>query len=142
MKVFFDTNVWVANFATRGFCEDLVKFTVGLHDQTDFFLLTCPAVHRETARILRDKFGLGTTDLHRIDIIFSRLQTVPDGDWQAPADFPDPDDVPIVGAALGAGAGLFVTGDKALLALDRIEGLPVRSPRDAYLSLRGLQTDH
>ncbi len=143
MKLFFDSNVWVANFATRGFCKDLVKLAIGLHDQANLILITCPAVQRETKHILRDKFGLSATDLHRIDIVFSRLHTEPDGgNWQAPNDFPDPDDAPIVGATLAAGADLFVTGDKALLALEAVEGLPIRPPRDVFISLRGLPGGH
>jgi len=139
VKLFFDSNVWVANFATRGFCEDLVKFTIGMHDQTNLVLITCPAVHGETIRILRDKFRLSAIDLQRVDIVFSRLHTVPNGHhWQPSADFPDPDDAPIIGAALAAGTDLFVTGDKALLALDTIENLPIRSPRDTYILLRDL----
>ena len=55
-----------------------------------------------------------------------------------PADFPDPDDAPIVGAALAAGADLLVTCDRALLALACIEGLAIVTPREAYQNLLGL----
>jgi predicted nucleic acid-binding protein len=51
---------------------------------------------------------------------------------------PDPDDAWIIAAALNAGADLFVTGDKALLELGAVQGLPIIDPRTAYARLRGL----
>ncbi len=55
------------------------------------------------------------------------------------ADIPDPDDAWIIAAAVTAGSDLLVTGDKALLALDAVAGLPILDPRAAYLKIRGLK---
>jgi predicted nucleic acid-binding protein len=50
----------------------------------------------------------------------------------------DPSDALILAAALAAGADLFVTGDKALLDLGEVQGMPILDVRTAYLRLRGL----
>ncbi len=45
---------------------------------------------------------------------------------------PDPDDEPIVAAALTGQAHVFVTGDKTLLELHRVVDLPVITPRQFW----------
>ncbi len=138
MKLLLDSNVLVASLISRGLCADLVALVTSLHDIDRIRVLYCPAVAREVMRLLQGKLGANETQIDFARRFFATLSRVPDGTWTAPRNFPGPDDAPIIGAALGAGAELFVTGDKALLALDRIEGLPLRSPRAAYIALRGL----
>ena len=48
---------------------------------------------------------------------------------------PDPDDEVILAAALAGKANVFVTGDKALLNLESVEGLPIITPRGLWESL-------
>jgi putative PIN family toxin of toxin-antitoxin system len=50
----------------------------------------------------------------------------------------DRDDIPIVTCAIAGKADLFVTGDKALLDLEEIDGLPMVSPRQLWTRLAGL----
>jgi predicted nucleic acid-binding protein len=138
VKVLLDTNVWVAGITSRGLCHDLMTRAFTLHEQGLLSLLVCPAMEWETLRILADKIGLPADDLRRVETILGRMGRVPDGAWTPPAGFPDPDDVPIVGAALAAGATALVTGDKALLALAAVEGLEIIDPREAFLRLRSL----
>ena len=57
---------------------------------------------------------------------------------EAPAIEPgisDRDEAPIVAAALSANASMFITGDKELLALNEIEGMPILSPREEWVRL-------
>ena len=138
MRLLLDSNVLVASLLSRGLCADLVALVTSLHDIDRVRALYCPTIESEVMRLLKGKLGANEGQMESARQFFATLDRVPDGVWTAPADFPDPDDVPIVGAALAVGADLFVTGDKALLALERIERLPIRSPRDAYLLLRGL----
>ncbi len=138
MRLFLDSNVWVAALGTSGLCLDLVETAIGLDDASQVVLLTCPAAGTEILRILANKFHLSTTEIETTRALLDRMRQVPDGAGSPPSGFPDPDDWPIIAAALAAGADLFVTGDKALLDLGEIEGLPIRSPRDAYILLRGL----
>ena len=61
-----------------------------------------------------------------------------------PAELPrvelqDKDDLPILGAAIAAGAEVLVTGDKELLDLGHIEDLEILSPRQFWEKLRAQQ---
>jgi len=138
VKILLDSNVWVAGFATRGLCADLLQCLLRLHEEDECSVLVCPAVQSEVIRILRDKIGLDPLDLHRVEIIMGRMEAVADGRWSPPPGFPDPGDVPIVGAALHAAAAWLVTGDAALQALETVESVQILSPRAAFLHLRGL----
>lgn len=138
MKLLADSNVWVAAFATRGLCADLLRLSLRRHGRAGFELLTCAVVREETLRILRDKFGASAATLGDVHTAMAMAREVPSADWPPPADFPDPDDAPIVGAALAGGADLLVTGDRALLALAHIESLTIVTPRAAYQSLLDL----
>ncbi len=139
MRVFFDTNVWIASFIARGLCADLVGAAMAAHDGGTIEVLTCPAVVVETQRLLRDKFHANDAQCHAADTVFGRLTMVEDGIAAIPSFFPDSDDWTIIAAAFESGADLFVTGDKALLDLDEVEGLPIVTPRAAFLKLRGLE---
>ncbi len=135
MKLLFDSNVWVAAFGTHGLCKQLVEQAIVLDEAAAIELVLCPAVRQEVMRILEHKFRLGMDELARARRILSEIATVPDGVWQPADAFPDPDDVPIIGAALAVGVDLFVTGDKALLELGEVEGLSIVTPRTAFLKL-------
>ncbi len=139
MRVFFDTNVWIASFIARGLCADLVGAAMAAHDAGGIEVLTCPAIIVETQRLLRDKFCATDAQWHAADTVFGRVTLVADGVAEIPSFFPDHDDWPIVAAAVEAAADLFVTGDQALLELGQVEGLPIVTPRTAFLKLRGLE---
>jgi predicted nucleic acid-binding protein len=51
----------------------------------------------------------------------------------------DKDDLPILGAAIAAGAEVLVTGDKELLDLGPIENLEILSPRQFWEKLKAQQ---
>ena len=139
MRWLLDSNVWVAAFAARGLCAELTFRAIELHEQGIIAVMVCPTVQEEVLRILARKVGLPQESLTRVQALLARMTTVPEGRWSPPPGFPNPDNVPIVGAALEAGATALVTGDQALLALRAIDGLPVLSPREAFLRLRRLR---
>ena len=139
MKVFFDTNVWIASFIAQGLCAQLVRAALALHDTGRVEVLTCPAVLEETQRLLRNRFRASDAQLAASQTIFQSIHRIADGATPIPVDFPDQNDWPILAAALAVQTDLFVTGDKALLALTEVEGLPILDPRTAYLKLRSLE---
>jgi len=139
VRVFFDTNVWLASFIAHGLCADLVNTMMTAHDAGRMDVMVCPAVIAETKRrLLLGKLHADDAQWRAAETVFFHITNVADGGARMPPDFPDPDDWPIVAAAVEARADLFVTGDKALLALGTVEDLPVLDPRAAYLRLRGL----
>lgn len=138
MKLLFDSNVWLSGLVARGLCADLLRLALQRHGHAGVELMLCATVRDEVLRILRDKFKATDAGLDAARATMANTREVANGHWQPPADFPDLDDAPIIAAALAAGADLFVTGDKALLALGAVQGLPLIAPREAYLRLRGL----
>jgi len=128
--IFLDTNVLASALATRGLCADLFQVVIKWHR-----LVICREVLDELERILPRSFRL-PSDLTRQYLAFldsiaeisttTRAPTVP---------IPDPDDTPIVAAALAADAALFVTGDKALLGLGQVDGMPIVPPRTCWETL-------
>ena len=126
MKVFLDTNVLASALATRGLCAELFEAVLQSHE-----LLISPPVLKELARVLPAKLGLSrqiTTNF--IDLLQVYATIV--HSTNVAVSLPDPDDEPIVASALSGKARVFVTGDKALLELGSVEGLPVISPRQFW----------
>lgn len=127
MRVFLDTNVLASALATRGLCADLLQAVAKEH-----VLIVGEPVIAELRRILPRSFRLPD------DIVDGYLAFLLDIGELAqeilPPDtpVPDPDDLPILGCALGAAADVFVTGDKPLLELSEVQGMPLVSPRGLW----------
>ena len=136
MKLFFDSNIWVAGFATHGLCADLVRLALRMHGKGSVELFISRQVLNETERILHDKFHLDATSVASAREAMAWVREAADGDWLAPDSFPDPDDIPIVGAAIAAGADLLVTGVKAMLALEVVSNTRIVQPRACWIELR------
>ena len=134
MKVFVDTNVWLSGLLGRGLCADLLDALI----DAGWPLLLDERVLGELRRIAQHKFGVDDLMLARVERFLRQQAVLLPASAQAAKNIPGPDDAWIIAAALTADAGLFVTGDKALLALGAVEGLPIIDPRAAYLKLRGL----
>ncbi|MDT8321329.1 MAG: putative toxin-antitoxin system toxin component, PIN family [Xanthomonadales bacterium] len=134
MKVFVDTNVWLAGRFSRGLCAELLDALLELSAE----IMLDERVLAEFHRIARDKFSVDSDVLDEAERFFRRYTEVLASAAEPCTGIPDPDDVWIVAAALDGGADWFVTGDKALLDLGRVRNLVVLSPRDAYTHLRGL----
>lgn len=131
MKVFFDTNVLISAFATRGLCADLFAHVLLEHD-----LVVGEVVLTELRTKLRTKLKLPKKT---IDDIVAQLR---DGlVVKAPAKhmdlkISDPDDEWVVASAVAGGADVLVTGDAAVLKLGTRAPLPILSPRGLWELLR------
>jgi putative PIN family toxin of toxin-antitoxin system len=139
VKAVLDSNVWISGFVARGLCADLLRAALRRHGAGDFELLLPETVRQEVLRVLRDKFLAPSEAIAAARAAMEEARTVEPGSWQAPADFPDPTDAPILAASLAADADFFVTGDAELLALGEVDGLPIVSPRQMYLKLVGIE---
>lgn len=124
VKVFLDTNVLASAVATRGLCAELFESVLAGHE-----LLASRELLEELWRILTTKLRIpsDTADAF-VTLNGENATTLP-----TPAEFrvgiPDLDDAPLIAAALAGGAKCFITGDKALLDLGKVAGMPVISPR-------------
>jgi putative PIN family toxin of toxin-antitoxin system len=125
VRVFFDTNVLVSAFVSRGLCTDLLKIVLGEHD-----LLVSNLVVEEFEHVLRDKLGVPKNILENALGIFAHVEVVPNG-----PEFEKNDDT-ILAAAIDCEADIFVTGDHELLTVAKRFPIPAVSPRKFMELLR------
>jgi putative PIN family toxin of toxin-antitoxin system len=130
VKVILDTNVLVAAFATRGLCADVFRLAA-----TDHELLIGGPVLIEVREILETKLRIPAPARNDVLQVLRRFVQVPAAKGPIALGIDDPDDEWVVACAIAAPADVFVTGDKALLELRRVERLPIISPREFWTQL-------
>lgn len=130
MRVFLDTNVLASALTGHGLCRDLLNRLVIGHT----VLLGVPVLD-ELHRILVSKFRVPENLWDELALRLREFEQVPAADAPRTLAIPDPDDVPIIACALAAHADVIVTGDRALLKLRSIDGVPVMTPRQLWLKL-------
>jgi uncharacterized protein len=127
VKVFLDTNVLASALATRGLCADLFESVLAEHE-----LIVSPLLLTELKRILTTKLRISAEVTRDYIALLTAEGVTVATPSVIPKGIPDPDDAPLIAAALASGAECFVTGDKALLALGAVEGLLILSPRQFW----------
>lgn len=134
MKVFFDTNVVLAAFATRGLCADLFAHVLVEHE-----LLIGETVIRELRSTLRIKLKLSRTAIDEIEALLRDQVVVSTPKEHLGLGISDADDEWIVAEAMAGGADVLVTGDAALQKLRKRGPLRIVSPRGLWETLRGTE---
>jgi len=135
VRIFLDTNVLVSSITTRGLCCELVENIIDRHE-----LFTGAPVLRELERVLAAKFHLPARLIADfLSLIQTEGQVIPAPKTMPRLSFKDRDDIPILACVIAARPDVFVTGDKALLDLGSIEGIPILSPREIWQKLSGLE---
>ena len=124
MKVFLDTNVLVSAAATRGLCADVLREVLISHK-----LVVSPPLFSELENILKKKLNL---PYELISEFIEILQQ--DAHQSSQSDLPDveiqdKDDLTILSSALNGETDVFITGDKELLELSRINDMDTISPK-------------
>ena len=124
MKVFVDTNVLVAAFATRGLCADVLRYILAEHQ-----LVTGEVVLTELRRALSRRLQAPPHTVEAILELLREHEVAPRP--EAPSDLPirDPDDRWILASAVDAKADVFITGDADLLDIAASAPLRVLAPR-------------
>jgi putative PIN family toxin of toxin-antitoxin system len=131
VRVFLDTHVLVAAFATRGLCADVFRMAAAEHE-----LLIGTPVLTELRRILEHKLRMPAPARSEVLQVLRRFSTVPAAATVPDLGIGDAYDDRVVACALAASAQVFVTGDKALLGLRGVQGVPIVSPREFCLQTR------
>jgi len=131
MRVFLDTNVLAAGFATRGLCSDLIRETLENHE-----LITSLAILAELNRILRDKFKVPTEQAEEVLELIHSCGQISEPNVQSSYEIADQDDVPHLSAAENAKCDYFVTGDKDLWSVSPLGTMQVLSPRDFWNAIQ------
>lgn len=131
-RVCLDSNVLVAAFAARGLCTDLLSFVILDHE-----LVVPQVVADEVLRVLRTKLKVSAEALSSVEAVLDRCEIVPRGDYASPIALRDPDDEPVLAAAVHAGVQILVTGDDDLLSVARESPIRILSPRGFMTLVRG-----
>jgi uncharacterized protein len=131
VKVFFDTNVLIAAFATRGLCADLFAHVLLEHE-----LVVGDVVLTELRRNLRTKLKLPKKTIDEIEAQLRDGLVVKSPAKHLGLDISDPDDEWVVASAVAGGADVLVTGDAAVLKLGKRAPLRIVSPRGLWELLR------
>jgi len=137
MKIFFDTNVYIAESLLGDAAQRMIEAT----QRARWRIYASEYLLDEVAHVLVDELGFSSRLAMVLRRRVARRSVLVMA--QSTAEVPhDPKDNPILRAALSCGADYLVTNDTHLLALDPCEGLRIISVT-AYRELlreRGLLT--
>lgn len=124
MRVFLDTNVLVAAFATRGLCADVMRVVLAEHQ-----LITGEVALSELRKALGRRIKLPAATIEDILALLREQDVIPKP--RKPSELPirDPDDRWILASAMAGRADVLVTGDRDLLDVADKASLPVLDPR-------------
>lgn len=123
MKVFLDSNVWLAAVVFPGLCAELVLEL----DARGHRVLTSALVREEVRGVMQRKFKRHGVALERFDSLWDCALCVPNT-----AEPAQDADARLVGAARDAGAQLFITGDQRVLGWHPQGSMSIVSPRQAW----------
>lgn len=132
MRVFLDTNVLVAAFATRGLCADVLRTVLAEHE-----LVLSVTLVQELTRTLIGKIRVPERMVREIETFLrSSVVALDEPPKSVPVSVRDPDDAIILGEAVTIGADVLVTGDKDLLDVGEIQEIKVLDPRGFWELVR------
>lgn len=131
MRVFLDTNVLAAGFATRGLCSDVIREVLENHE-----LITSLEILVELKRILTMKFKVPTDQVEEVLDLVHTSSRIAEPALRAVYEIADVDDAPHLSAAETARCDFFVTGDKEIWQVSPIGAMRVLSPRDFWKAVQ------
>jgi putative PIN family toxin of toxin-antitoxin system len=134
VRVFLDTNVLVAAFATRGLCADLLRSVLADHE-----LALSGTVLEDLTRALGEKIRVPEAAALEITVFLRASASLVEVPFKPPpVVVRDPADAVVVAEALPIGADVLVTGDKDLLEAGEVPGIRILDPRGFWQLVREL----
>lgn len=127
MRIFLDTNVLASTFGTRGLCEDVLRETLVSHE-----LIISVALLRELERVLVKKFKVPTSIADNAIEVLRQASIEANLKHNIEIPIHDKDDIIILSDAIEGKTDIFVTGDKELLELKKIDKMKIVSPREFW----------
>jgi uncharacterized protein len=131
MKVFFDTNVYVAEALLGGGADQMLKATA----RARWRIISSNYVLDETERVLTEQLGFSRRLAQVTREYIRRRAVLVDSPVTRHEVVHDPADSAILRAALAAGADLLVTNDSHLLTLNPYESLQIISMSEYFRRL-------
>ncbi len=136
MRIFLDTNVLVSAFATRGLCADVLREILTSH----LLIISAPLLN-ELEHILKEKIGIPQEFVEEIIELLKRDACFVTSSTLYDIDIKDTDDVVILSSALEGKADLFITGDKEILDLGKVQDMTIVSPRKFWEKLKSITNE-
>lgn len=130
MRIFLDTNVLASAFTARGLCAEVYELAALNHE-----LIVGEPVLGELLRVLGGKLRVPLESLARLQKELEEFERAPASEVPLATPLRDPADAAVLACAIAAGAEVFVTGDKELLAMRKVGNMPVVSPRELWRRL-------
>jgi putative PIN family toxin of toxin-antitoxin system len=132
LKVYLDTNVFVAAFATRGLCADLFQAVLADHQ-----LVVGETVLGELRRVLARRLKMAPGLIDEVEAFLRAQGDVVRDAPAIPLEVRDASDRLILAEAIAGGAEVLVTGDGDLLSVAAAGApLPIVGPRAFWDLLR------
>jgi uncharacterized protein len=131
LKVFLDSDVLVAAFATRGLCTDVLRTVLAEHE-----LILGEVVLSELRRVLTKKLRVPPDGIRAVEAVFEGITPAPKPKKASSLEIRDPADRWVLATAEAAGADVLVTGHDDLLSVAGESVVRIVSPRAFWELLR------
>ena len=125
MRIVVDTNVIVSALVFGGVPRQVLDLA-GAGVCSFYF---SASIQAEVERILREKFGWSSEEVHARTRPFWGFGTRVEPQVLLAVITDDPDDDRILECAVDAGADAIISGDRHLLRLGLFQSIPIQSPR-------------
>ena len=130
MKAVFDTNIFVAAFASEGICARLLRRA----RKKQVFLYTSTIILEEFQKVLSKKLSASPKEIKEaLKLVEEAVEGVVEPSHEVLGVCRDADDDRILACALAVDAKYLVMGDEDLLILKKYKGIRIVSPRDFEL---------
>ena len=127
MKVVCDTNIYISFLKFGGKAEILLEHAF----KGEFDLVISPEIIKETADVLKKKFGWDNEKVSRSIMVMTNASQVVKPTKKIEKIKTDKSDNKILECAVEGKADYIVTGDKKhLLPLKKFKGIPIYSPQE------------
>jgi putative PIN family toxin of toxin-antitoxin system len=121
VKVLLDTNIYVSDAIYGGGAARAITATLNAR----WKIFVCPTILTELDRVIRTKFNRSQSFANATIATLRDISDIADETTTRHQLPGDPDDTPILRAAMAAGVDYLVTGDAKLLGLSQIEGVRI-----------------
>ena len=127
MRVFFDTNVLISAFTTRGVCADIFEHCIYQHK-----ICTSEYIIKELKKVLKTKFKMSDTAINQVTTLLKENAIVIPSDKIKKRICRDPKDDQVLNDATVCQARAILSGDKDLLVLKQFESIPIIEPKNFW----------
>ena len=132
MRVFFDTNVLISAYTSRGLSADLFRLVLGEHE-----VLTGEVNLTEFRRVLVQRFKVPSSEAAIAERELREQTIIPKPSAPSTVKIRDADDAWVLASAEAGNADMLVTGDRDLLDVAGAVPISIVTPRDCWQTLRG-----